>query len=305
MYHVSVLSQQVVEALRPETAMILADLTLGDGGHSLALLQRMPLQGRVVALDLDRDAIRRAQLRLEEFSTRFFPMQGNFREVKNLFQQAGIEQVDGLVADLGISSLQVTDASKGFSFSAKGPLSMRMDGASWGTAEQVINESDEKRLADIIWQYGEERNNRKIAAALVRARGQSPIRDTERLAQVIKGVVPGRYAIKTLARVFQAFRIYVNDELENLRAMLPQALALLRSGGRAVFISYHSLEDKEIKFFMHSHQQPCICPPSLPICVCHRTADIKIIGRMISVAAEEREKNKSSRSARMRVLEKL
>jgi len=304
-YHIPVLVDEVVAALRLETASLVADVTLGDGGYSLAILENMQPGGRVVGLDLDREAVERAQRRLAFFGDRFLPLQGNFREIKQILESKGLERLDGLVADLGVSRRQISDPAKGFMFSSNGPLLMKMDMDQSLSAEQVINEYDETTLADILWKYGEERHSRRIAAALVRQREKGRIQDTETVAQVVRQTVHGPHVVKSLARVFQAFRIMTNSEIDNLRALLPQTLDLLAPGGRAVFVSYHSLEDREIKLFMSAHSRPCICPPDLPVCVCHRRADIRIIGRSVAASAEEQALNKSSRSARMRVMEKV
>ncbi len=304
-YHSSVLTDHVVEALQPESASVLVDATLGDGGHAYALLQKMPEHGRVLALDMDRDALARARKRLHSFGNRFLAVQGNFRDLLRILQDAGLAQVDGVLADLGVSFLQISDPAKGFMFSAKGPLRMQMDAEHALDAEQVVNEYDEIELADLIWQYGEERHSRKIAALIVKRRQQQRIQDTEVLSQIIRQVVKGPQVVKSLARVFQALRIHVNREMENLDALLPQTVQVLHRGRRAVFISYHSLEDKRVKSFIHAHTHPCICPADLPVCVCGRKADIRAMGRAIMADEAEQKRNKSSRSARMRVFEKL
>jgi 16S rRNA (cytosine1402-N4)-methyltransferase len=305
LYHSSVLTDQVVEALQPETASVIVDATLGDGGHSYALLQKMAGHGRVIGLDMDQDALARSRERLQSFGDRFLAVPGNFRDLKKILQDAGFSQIDGVLADLGVSFLQISNPGKGFMFSASGPLRMQMDPERTLDAEQVVNEYEEKELADLIWQYGEERHSRRIAAALVRQRQKNRIQTTEALAQIIRQVIKGPQTVKSLARVFQALRIHVNGEMENLDALLPQTLQVLRPGGRAVFISYHSLEDKKVKSFIHAHAHPCICPIDLPLCACGRQADVKAVGRSILADDAEVERNKSSRSARLRVLEKI
>lgn len=304
-YHVPVLTSQVLRYLQPETAACIADLTLGDGGHSQALMQAMPPHGRVIAFDLDAEAIARARERLHQFGERFIAVQANFSHLQAVLEEQGMTRVDGVLADLGVSRRQISEPAKGFMFNAGGPLRMQMDPRNPLDAEQVINEYDEATLADIMWQYGEERFSRRIAAVLVRMRKSRRLQRTDDLADAVRQVVKGPMVVKSLARVFQAFRIFIVGELDNLQTMLPQAVAALRPGRRGVIISYHSLEDRITKRFIREASRPCICPPRLPVCVCQRKPVVRPVDDLIMADEAEQELNRSSRSARLRIFEKI
>lgn len=304
-YHKSVLVEKVVENLNVTTAALIIDATLGDGGHAYALLQAMPEDGRVIGIDLDPDALARSKQRLSQFGERFQAIEGNFGDLEALLEKHGVRNVDGVLADLGISQLQITDASKGFMYSGSGPLAMTMGNRSSLNAETVVNELSEDELARVIWKYGEERDAKRIARAIVSQRRLHRITTTDQLADIVRKTVRHRFVVKTLARVFQAIRIYVNKELESLERFLPQAENVLRSGGRLVVISYHSLEDRRVKEFFRKEANPCECPPELPQCVCGKKPRLKIINKLIRPTAEEIAHNPSARSAKMRVAEKI
>jgi len=304
-YHKSVLVSEVLTYLKAETAALIIDATLGDGGHSLALLEAMPDNGKVYGIDLDRDALARAKARLSRFGERFHVIEGNFGDLEALLQEHGVGQVDGVLADLGVSRLQITLADKGFTFSDSGPLTMTMSSETQVNAESVVNDLSEDELARVIWEFGEEREARRIARAIVSQRRLGRIETTGQLADIVRRTVRSRFAVKSLARVFQAIRIYVNREMENLEKFLPQALEVLRPGGRLAVISYHSLEDRKVKEFMQKQANPCECPPELPRCVCGKKPRLKIATKLIRPDEQEVAANPSARSAKMRVAEKL
>ncbi|HNW58181.1 MAG TPA: 16S rRNA (cytosine(1402)-N(4))-methyltransferase RsmH [bacterium] len=304
-YHQSIMVREILELLRIHQAGLVYDVTAGDGGHLQAFLQTMPSAGRVVGIDRDPEALRRLRQRLASYTDRFQVVHGNFRDLETLLADSDRGHVDAILADLGISTLQITDPEKGFMFSADGPLSMQMDPQSGISAATVVNEFDERRLGEIIRTLGEERAWQRIARAIVRARSKSPIERTGQLAAIVRAIVPGPFGIKSCARMFQSLRIFVNDELNNLKAFLPQALAALRPGGRLAVISFHSLEDRIVKEYLREQANPCICPPKLPMCVCGAVPALKIIGKMVVPTAAEVALNPSARSAKLRVAEKL
>ncbi|MBN1560470.1 16S rRNA (cytosine(1402)-N(4))-methyltransferase RsmH [candidate division KSB1 bacterium] len=303
-FHKSVLVEQVLESLDVASGRVYCDVTLGDGGHSEAILMRLNATGLVIGIDRDAQAIERAQRRLAPFGDRFKPVSGNYAEIKELLRTNKIQAVDGFVCDLGVSMLQISEPNRGFMFSADGPLDMRM-GESGLSAAHVINDYSQEKIADIIWRYGEERQSRRIARSIVRARAHKRLQTTGELAAAVRQAVGEKYIIKTLARVFQSVRIYINDELGNLERFLPQAADLLNGGGRLAIIEYHSLESRVIKDFIYRETHPCICPKEAPRCVCGRTPRLRVIHKLVKPAESEIQANPSARSARLRVIEKL
>jgi 16S rRNA (cytosine1402-N4)-methyltransferase len=304
-YHKPVLLQAVLESLNLTSGCLFCDVTLGDGGYSQAILERLPQGGRVYGFDLDEQALHRAGNRLANFSGLFIASKGNFKDLAVLLHRFGVQAVDGIVCDLGVSTMQISMPERGFMFSASGPLDMRMSTNSGQSAAEVINSAGERELADIIFQYGEERQSRRIAAALVRERSKKSIETTGELAEIVRRVVGERFVIKSLARVFQSFRIFVNDELNNLKKFLPQALDMLTIGGRLAIVEYHSLEARIIKDFMQRESRPCTCPKDLPRCVCGKKPRLRVIHKLIKASAEEISNNPSARSARLRVVERI
>jgi len=304
-YHQSVLVREVLELLRAEEARLVYDVTAGDGGHMEAFLQVMPSAGRISGIDRDPQALQRLRQRLASYADRIQLVRGNFRDLQTHLAQSDQGHVDAILADLGISTLQITDPEKGFMFSADGPLAMQMDPQSGLSAETVVNEFDEGQLGEIFRTLGEERAWRRIARAVVRARSRGRIIRTGQLADIIRAAVPGPHTIKSCARVFQSLRIFVNDELRNLELFLPQALSALRPGGRLGVISFHSLEDRIVKEFIRNEADPCTCPPKLPFCVCGAVARLRPVGRLVVPSAAEVAANPSARSARLRVAEKI
>ena len=304
-YHNPVLLREVLQSISRSTPAVFCDATLGDGGYAQAVLDHAPKGSRLYGIDRDDQALARAAARLANYGEAFVPVKGNFRDIKALLAAHGVRSVDAVVCDLGISTLQISAPERGFMFSASGPLDMRMSPNVGRSAAEVIRTASEQELADIMYHYGEERQARRIAAALVKERDKRALTATDDLAQIVRRVVGGKFVVKSLARVFQSFRIYVNDELESLREFLPQALDLLTVGGRLAVVEYHSLESRIVKEFMQHESNPCTCPRDLPRCVCGRKPRLRIVHRQIKPSADEIRRNPSARSARLRVVEKI
>ena len=304
-YHKPVMVDEIVRSLKVETAHLLVDCTCGDGGHSLAILEKMPALGKVIALDRDEEALARARSRLAAFSDRIILVQGNFSQLSAILQRNNIAQVDAILADLGISFYQISTPERGFMFSADGPLLMQMGQDCEQSAFELINESGEQDLSNIIKEYGEERQHRRIARAIIQARTKKPIESTAQLTAIIKRAAAPQHVIKTLARVYQALRITINSEVDNLKSFLPQAVQHLKSKGRFAVLSYHSIEDRIMKNFIQQQSHPCTCPPEVPYCVCGKVATLKIVDRLLVPSAAEIAANSNARSARLRIAEKL
>jgi len=303
--HESVLLQEVVEALRPprEDGM-LVDATVGLGGHAEALLEAYP-RVRLTAIDRDPEALRRAGERLGRFAGRVTFVQGRHEELIDILKQQGIGPVSGVLADLGVSSMQLDDATRGFSFRFEGPLDMRM-GPDSTTAAELVNTLDEQALFVIIRQYGEEPMARRIAKAIVAAREEAPIETTTRLAEVIRSVKRSRpNEIDPSTLTFQALRIAANGELVGLERFIDDAVASLEPGGRVAVIAFHSLEDRIIKRAFRRLKGECTCPPGLPVCGCGALEVVEVLtGRPVTASDEELKRNARSRSAKLRVAEK-
>jgi len=257
----------------------------------------------LLAMDADPEAARAAQEVLRPFGSRLIIQVANFRHLAQYSTKSGFDQVDGILMDLGLSSLQLADGARGFSFSREGPLDMRFDPGQGEPAAALVNGLTEVELASLLWRFGEERQARRLAKAIVAAR---PINTTDELAAVCARIVGWREKIHPATRTFQALRIAVNDELSSLAEALPQARGLLAPGGRLVVISFHSLEDRLVKRFLVREASDCICPPEAPICTCGHRATMRIVTRRpIRPSTEEQGRNPRSRSARMRIGERL
>ncbi len=304
-YHTPVLVDQVVRSLKAIKARVVFDATLGDGGYAEAMLSAMPFLEKLCGIDRDPQALVRAKSRLSVFGDRFSAIEGNFADIQRIASMIGVGSVNGIVADLGVSYLQISEPDRGFMFSKSGPLSMQMGRNADFSADEVVNTFSQDDLARIIKDYGEERGAKRIARAIVARRTSKKIETTTELANIVRSVVGSRFAVKSLARVFQAIRIFVNKELESLELFLPQALHLLRKEGYLIVISYHSLEDRKVKSFMQREQNPCTCPPDLPVCVCGRKPRLQIVGKVIMPSSEEVARNPNSRSAKMRIARKI
>jgi 16S rRNA (cytosine1402-N4)-methyltransferase len=291
--HEPVLVEEVLEGLAVRPGAVILDATVGSGGHAEAILRRSDPDGLLYGFDRDPDAVDRARRRLERFGPRARIARARFSELDAALGSSGVERVDGALLDLGLSSEQIEDASRGFSFAADGPLDMRMDGAGTGrTAADVVRRMPERDLADAIRRYGEDRFARSIAKAIVRARRRGPIARTLELAEIVRAAVPSRARrgrLDPATRTFQALRILVNDEIEELRAALPRLAARLRPGGRLAAISFHSLEDREVKRFFRDEA----AAGRLRL----------LVRRPVRPTPAEVSRNPRSRSARLRIAE--
>jgi len=306
--HKSVLLDECIEYLNIKPDGVYVDGTLGLGGHSEAILSHLTT-GRLVGIDRDENAIAYASGRLKRFGEHFVPFKANFAEISSVLDALGIEKVDGMMFDLGVSSPQLDDAGRGFSYMKDAPLDMRMDGQSPLTAKQIVNEWPEEELKRILWVYGEERYSGRIAAAIRAERENGPIETTAQLAQIIRGAMPAaalREKQHPAKRSFQAIRIAVNDELGSLEQMLQQAENRLAPGGRLLVISFHSLEDRMVKEAIRAREDGCTCPKEFPVCVCGFKQTMKSVTRKPVMPSEkELEENPRARSARLRIAERV
>lgn len=305
-YHTPVLIQEVVTYLLTARNGVYVDGTLGGGGHAEAMLDRLDRTGKVIGIDCDDDALAASGNRLARFGDRASIIKENFRNIKNVLSQLGVPAVQGVLLDLGVSSFQLDEPGKGFSFQADAHLDMRMNRQQQVDASSIVNQYDEQALADILWKYGEEKHARRIAKAICSARQQHPIETTGQLSAVIERAVGNPFLKKTLARVFQAIRIEVNDELENLRQALRDGIDILNPGGRFVVISYHSLEDRLIKETFRAASAQSV--PSGHKLIPDRPLQpvVKLVTRKPVTATEkEVEENPRSRSAKLRAAEKI
>ena len=301
--HKPVLYQEALAALRPAPGQRFIDSTVGGGGHAWGVLDASSPDGQLLGMDADPKALQVARKRLAAFGPRGTLVQGNFVRLEEVAKHSGFYPVHGVLFDLGISTLQLSDVERGFSFQRDGPLDMRMDPNLQRTAADLVNDLPEGELADLIWRYGEERRSRRVARAIAAAR---PVNTTGELAQVVARAVGRRGRIHPATRTFQALRIAVNDELGALEAVLPQAVRVLAPAGRLVVISFHSLEDRLVKTFLRQEARDCVCPPDVPVCSCEHKASLRIVThRPVTPSAAERAENRRSRSAKLRVAEKL
>ncbi len=300
--HIPVLFDEVLALLQPQPDGRYIDGTVGAGGHAAGLLQKSAPSGRVLVFDKDAEAVVFAQKQLKSFGDRVTFVHASYAKMGHLAPQHGFAQVDGILLDLGLSSRQLDDAQRGFSFMKEGPLDMRFDTSQGETAADLINNLDEAALADIFWRYGEEKSSRKIARMIVEER---PFTTTTQLADKIAQTVRRRSRIHPATQVFQALRIAVNRELETVETGVLAALELLGQNGRLAVISFHSLEDRFVKQTFRRLSQDCICPPEQPVCTCGGEAKFRLITRKaVQASAEEIAQNSRSRSARLRVIEK-
>ncbi len=300
--HQPVLYQEIIHAIRPKRDRRYLDGTLGAGGHAYGLLEASAPAGRLLGLDVDPDAITLARHYLSPFENRVWIVRSSYTALRREMQALGWMTVDGIVLDLGVSSMQLDRAARGFSFREDAPLDMRFDPEQVLTAAEIVNDWSEKALADILHRFGEERRARQVARAIVQAR---PVRTTLQLAALVAKVTRGG-RIHPATRTFQALRIATNRELESLLEVLPQAVEALAPEGRLAVISFHSLEDRIVKQFFRRESQDCLCPPEQPVCTCGHQAAIRRVNRKpIQASEEEVAQNPRARSARLRVAEKL
>ena len=302
--HQPVLYNEIIHLLRPHRAGRYVDCTLGAGGHAWGILQACEPDGLLLGFDVDTYALQLARKHLESFSNRATLVHSSFTNLSKELNAVGWHMVDGILLDLGISSMQLDIPERGFSFRKDALLDMRFDLRNPMRAIDLVNNLSEKELADLLYTFGEERRSRQVARAIVQAR---PLETTHQLASVVaKTTSSGRKRMHPATRTFQALRIAVNQELDALREVLPQAISSLNPKGRLAVISYHSLEDRIVKHYLRNESKDCICPPKQPICDCGHTASISIITkRPIRPQDGEIERNPRARSARLRVIEKL
>ena len=302
--HVSVLLKETVDGAFTDPNGVYADLTTGGGGHSLELAKRLD-GGRLICFDQDKEALEAAGERLKGLPVTF--VRSNFCEMKSVLADLGVKELDGIIADLGVSSHQLDTAERGFSFHNDAPLDMRMSGEGL-SARDVVNEYDEGELAKILFDYGEEKFGNRIARGIVNARLTAPIETTGQLAEIIKSSVPAAYRREKnpCRKSFQAIRIEVNHELDVLETALTDGFDVLKVGGRMSVITFHSLEDRIVKNRFKEFCTGCTCPPEFPVCVCGRKPMGRLVDKKpITASSEELERNPRSRSAKLRIIEKI
>jgi 16S rRNA (cytosine1402-N4)-methyltransferase len=301
--HQPVLYHEIILALQPKNEGLYVDGTLGAGGHARGILEACAPDGRLLGMDLDPQALALARETLAPYGERARLRQASYDSLSERLREIGWEAVDGILLDLGLSSMQLDTPERGFSFQHDAPLDMRFDPDAPTSAADLVNTLPQGELADLIYEYGEERASRRIAQAIVKAR---PLRTTRQLAAVIESVLPRKGKIHPATQTFQALRIAVNQELERVENVLPKAVAALKSGGRLAIISFHSLEDRTVKEFFRRESRDCICPPKQPVCTCGHKATLKEISRKpITPGEAEVKANPRARSAKLRVVEKL
>ena len=306
--HVSVLLTETIEGLNIRPDGIYADGTLGGGGHASEVAARLTEGGRLIGIDQDADAIAAAGERLKPFGDRVTIVRDNYVNMKQVLADLGIEAVDGICLDLGVSSYQLDTAERGFSYMEDAPLDMRMDRREDRTAADLVNECTEQELFRIIRDYGEDRFAKNIAKHIVKARERRPIRTTGELADIIRGAIPMKIQVTgghPAMRTFQALRIALNRELQVLEDSIDEMIGLLNPGGRLCIITFHSLEDRIVKNGFRRNESPCTCPPGFPVCVCGKKSRGTVITRKpILPTKEEAEENPRSRSAKLRIFER-
>lgn len=304
--HQAVLLEETIDHLMINDKGRYVDCTVGGGGHLRHLMSRLKAGALVIGLDKDSEVLERTGKTLP--NDQLLLVQSDFRNLQSVLQEHGIDAVDGIMMDLGVSSFQLDEAERGFSFHEDAALDMRMNREQAFSAMDLVNTWEEESIAGILYRYGEERYSRRIARAIVEARKQRTIETTLQLVEIIRGSVPARYSREThpARRSFQAIRIAVNGELDALMETLPQAVDVLKPGGRLCIITFHSLEDRIVKQFFQEQARECICPPGMPVCTCNHQARLKLITRKPIVSGTaELENNPRARSAKLRVAERI
>ena len=305
--HKSVLLYETVDSLNIKPDGIYVDGTLGGGGHAFEVASRLGENGRLIGIDQDADAIKAATERLEPFKEKVTIVRSNYRNIREVLTGLGIQKVDGIYLDLGVSSYQLDTAERGFTYRENAPLDMRMDQRNEKTAADIVNDYTEMELFRVIRDYGEDKFAKNIAKHIVRARENGRIETTDQLVEIIKAAIPAKMRQEgghPAKRTFQAIRIELNKELEVLTESLDTMIDLLNPEGRLSIITFHSLEDRIVKLSFRDNENPCVCPPNLPVCVCGKKSKGKVITRKPIVPAdEELEENKRSKSSKLRVFE--
>ena len=309
--HIPVLLNEVIDGLNLKPNYNVIDTTVGGGGHSQEILKKIGPKGKLIGIDWDQGAIQRAKENLSAFKDRIYLIRGNYKDFENLLKENKVNlKINGILIDLGLSMYQLEERDRGFTFKGNENLDMRYDrDLEKINAEQILNEFSEGKIADIFYQYGEERLSRQIANLIVKRRAQERIDTPEKLVRIIELIYKSRFKDRSkkhpATKVFQALRIYVNQEFENIEEFLPKAINTLEKNGRLAVITFHSLEDKIVKEYFKKEARDCICPIELPECRCGHKAQIKIINRkVITAGIEEIQNNLASRSAKLRVIEK-
>nr|WP_307999368.1 16S rRNA (cytosine(1402)-N(4))-methyltransferase RsmH [uncultured Merdimonas sp.] len=306
--HKSVLLEETINGLniRPDGTYV--DGTLGGGGHAYEIAKRLSDKGSIVGIDQDAAAIEAAGIRLKDFGEKVTIVRSNYCEMKSRLHELGIDKVDGIILDLGVSSYQLDTAERGFSYREDAPLDMRMDTRQTMTARDIVNDYSEMELYRVIRDYGEDKFAKNIAKHIVAARGKAPIETTGQLSQIIRESIPMKYQKMSghpAKRTFQAIRIELNRELDVLRDSLDDMIDLLEPGGRLCIITFHSLEDRIVKSAFRKNENPCTCPPDFPVCVCGKVSKGKVITKKpILPSKEEQEYNSRSKSAKLRIFER-
>lgn len=304
-HHVPVLLNESIENLITNNAGFYFEGTIGFGGHTQSILSHLDANAKYIGTDKDVVAYEFCKNKFKDDS-RVKLYNASFTSIKDISKIEFIEKFDGVFVDLGVSSFQLDNKEAGFTFREDAPLDLRMDKSQGKPASFYLNVMDEKELMDIFFKYGEEKNSRKIARVICDYRSQTKIKSTGELKKIIEGITPERFLNKTLSRIFQALRIFVNDELGELEAFLEKAVLLLKKNGRLAVITFHSLEDRIVKNFFKEKTKTCVCPPEYPVCVCNTNPELKIISRKPIVPGnDEIRANKRARSAKLRVAEKL
>lgn len=305
--HISVLLQETLEGLDIKEDGIYVDCTLGGAGHSSEILKRLSNKGRLIGIDQDTDALNASKKRLEKYNNVTF-VHDNFCNIKNILNDLGIEKVDGILMDLGVSSYQLDTAERGFSYMKDAPLDMRMNRDSNFSAYDIINSYSEKDLIRIIKDYGEERFAKRIVSNIIKSREKDPIKTTHELVEIIRKSIPAKYSKDghPAKKTFQAIRIEVNNELKILQNTIEDSMSFLKVDGRLAIITFHSLEDRIVKSTYKKMENPCTCPSDFPICICGKKPILKIVNNKPIIATEEElENNSRSRSAKLRVARKI
>lgn len=306
--HTSVLLDEMISLVLKDTDGIYVDCTLGGGGHSLALSNKLSGDGLIIGIDQDEEAIEAAEERLRGARCKYRFVRDNFSNIRNILKTLGIEKVDGFIFDLGVSSHQLDDGNRGFSYMNDGKLDMRMDQRQTFSAYQVVNQYSEEELKKIIHEYGEEKWAGRIAKFICDYRARKNIETTEELVQIIKAAIPAaarRTGPHPAKRTFQAIRIAVNNELGILQTTMEDCVGLLKIGGRLGVITFQSLEDRIIKNTFRELEKDCICPPDIPVCVCNHHRLVRSVGKAVKPSEEELQRNPRARSAVLRVVERV
>lgn len=306
MYHKAVLYDEVIENIIVDKDAIYLDCTLGGGGHSMGILENSTKNSKLIAIDQDQNAIDYVNSNINGYEDKIKIFRNNFQNMDTVIYLAGYEKVDRILMDIGVSSKQLDDMSRGFSYKYEAKLDMRMDTSKKLSAYEVINEFSEKELADIIYKYGEEPKARKIASYIVRTRETKNIETTTELANIVIKAIGKKMKKHPAKRTFQAIRIYVNNELEVLEKAIDKAINLLNNNGRLLIITFHSLEDRIVKEKFRYYENPCSCPKYIPICVCNKKSYGRILNKKAIVAnSDELDENNRAHSAKLRIFERI